>query len=200
MFWRLVVLIFALNWVGSVPAIPVFMSWTQVKDGHPIARQMFSRHYSYNTRRNQISMFPLKNRNYSLFVGPGQKMVLLTEDQSALFVWRKFISGDGQQGVNCAVFRNEGSMLASDLIREAMTMAWERWPGERLYTYVNAARVTSHNPGYCFLCAGWKRCGVTKHHRLLILEALPNESQVLTGNDETQTEMETAGLVAKTNS
>lgn len=60
-------------------------------------------------------------------------MVLLTEDVRALFVWRKFISADGQQGVNCAVFRNESTLRASDLIRHADADAWNRWPGERHY-------------------------------------------------------------------
>jgi len=62
---------------------------------------------------------------------------------------------------------------SSDLIRSAMALAWQRWPGERLYTYVNPRFVKSANPGYCFLMAGWHRCGKTKSRELLILEALP---------------------------
>jgi hypothetical protein len=100
-------------------------------------------------------------------------MVLLTPDDKALFVWRKFISGDGQQGVNCAVFRNESAARSSDLIRAAQAMAWERWPGSRLYTYVNPRKIRSNNPGCCFIKAGWKRCGMTKWKRLIILECLP---------------------------
>lgn len=97
-------------------------------------------------------------------------MVLLTPCARALFVWRKFISKDGQQGVNCAIFRNEGAGLSSQLILDAMQLAWQRWPGERFYTYVNPRRVLSSNPGYCFLRAGWRRCGITKTRKLLILE------------------------------
>lgn len=149
--------------------------WLHVKDGNPIAREMFRRHYSYRKRRDQMSLFPEGNAHYKHFVGPGQKMVLLTPAADALFVWRKFISGDGQQGVNCAVFRNEGKTRSSDLIRAAMTAAWERWPGERLYTYVNARKVKSSNPGYCFLKAGWRKCGITKHNLLTILEVFPGE-------------------------
>lgn len=156
-------------------------AWTEVKDGHPVAREMFGRHYSYNKRRNQMSLFPIRNRNWKLFVGPGRKLVLLTEDHSALFVWRKFISADGQQGVNCAVFRNEGSAKASELIEQAMAAAWDVWPGERLFTYVNPRAVRSKNPGYCFLCAGWRKCGITKSNRLLILEALPSPPTSTTG-------------------
>jgi hypothetical protein len=89
-------------------------------------------------------------------------MVLLTPCARALFVWRKFYSMNNQQGVNCAVFRNEGAGLASDLIKSACQIAWGRWPDERLYTYVNPERVRSSNPGFCFLMAGWRRCGVTQ--------------------------------------
>lgn len=146
--------------------------WTESRDGNPVAMALFRRHYSYRTTRDQLRLFG--NPNATLFVGPGQKLVLLTPCQRALFVWRKFRSMDEQQGVNCAVFRNEGAARSSDLIRAAMDLAWQRWPGERLYTYVNPRKVRSANPGYCFLMAGWRRCGITKARCYLILEALPN--------------------------
>ena len=97
-------------------------------------------------------------------------MVLLRHDARALFVWRKFLSDDEQEGVNCAVFRNEGDELSSQLIREADALADERWPRARHYTYVNARRIRSSNPGYCFIKAGWRRCGETRWNRLTILE------------------------------
>jgi hypothetical protein len=140
-------------------------AWIDVKDGDPSGRSLFRRHYSYKPYRD--------GRDPALFVGPGEKMVLLTPDAKGLFVWRKFISGNAQQGINCAVFRNEAAGLASDLIREADRLAWERWPGERHYTYVNPKRVRSRNPGYCFMKAGWRKCGVTKWKKLLIFEILP---------------------------
>ena len=123
------------------------------------------RHYSARHYRD--------GRNPRLFVGPGEKMVLLTPSCDALFVWRRFISGDGQQGVNCAVFRNEGSFLSSDLVREAVDFAWQRWPRERLYTYVADRKIRSVNPGYCFKMAGWTVSGRNKDGRLTILELLP---------------------------
>lgn len=140
-------------------------TWVEVKDGNSSCRAIFDRHYS---RKHYAD-----GRRPKIFVGPGEKMVLMTPCARALFVWRKFISGDGQQGVNCAIFRNEGAGLSSDLIRAAMVLAWGRWPGERLFTYVNPRRVHSANPGFCFIKAGWRRCGITKWNRLLILEALP---------------------------
>jgi hypothetical protein len=138
-------------------------TWLQVWDGNPTAAALYDRHYSRNP----------KSRGDPRFAGPGEKIVLLTPRARALFVWRKFISKDGQQGVNCAIFRNEGAGRSSDLIRAAMELAWARWPGERFYTYVNPRRVRSSNPGYCFQLAGWRRCGITKTRKLLIFEVLP---------------------------
>lgn len=34
--------------------------------------------------------------------------------------------------------------------------------------YVTPARLRSTNPGYCFLVAGWRRCGWTKSGRLIL--------------------------------
>jgi hypothetical protein len=136
--------------------------WQPVKDGNDTARGLFDRHYSRYRYAD--------GRRPRLFVGPGEKMVLLWPDARALFVWRRFRSADGQEGVNCAVFRNEGAGLSSDLVRLADAAADERWPGERHYTYVNPRAIRSTNPGYCFLMAGWRRCGVTKRRAYLILE------------------------------
>ena len=144
---------------------PALGHWYSAADGDSRARAIFDRHYSRIHYKD--------GRKPKLFVGPGEKMVLLTSDCKALFIWRKFISGDGQTGVNCAVFRNEGPVQSSELIRQACELAWQRWPGERLYTYVDAASVQSTNPGYCFKMAGWQACGQTKVNKLLILECLP---------------------------
>lgn len=102
-------------------------------------------------------------------------MVLLTVNCDALFVWlRNTVARfDDQEGINCAVFRNEGSVLSSDLIREADDLAWQRWPGVRHFTYVADEKIKSVNPGYCFLRAGWQRCGRNANGRLTILERLP---------------------------
>jgi len=139
--------------------------WVLTLDGDTGAKRIFDRHYSKYHYRD--------GRNPSLFVGPGSKIVLVLPDYTALFVWRNFISKDSQEGVNCAAFRNESRYLSSDLILEAEQWAWEKWPGERLYTYVNPTKIKSDNPGYCFKCAGWKICGETKVNKLLIMEKLP---------------------------
>ena len=127
-------------------------NWIEVKDGDARVRGMYQRHYSAHKYKGDLRI-----------VGPGEHMILMTQDCLALFAWRKgHDSGyrwhgiDAQIGVNCTIFRNEGDMLSSDLIKEADEMAWRRWPTEpRHYTYVNADKIKSSHPGYCFLMAGW---------------------------------------------
>jgi len=141
--------------------------WIPVKDGNDTARSIFDNHYS--RRRYQDGRFDPR------IGGPGERMLLITPDALALLVWRKFFSLDHQEGVSCAVFRNEGTSAgrSSDLIRAAMDLAWERWPRERLYTYVDPQKVRhKRDPGRCFLRAGWKRAGTTKKG-LLILDVEP---------------------------
>ena len=135
--------------------------WIVSRDGNLDAYAMYRRHYS--AKKNK---FP----KIRLFVGPGEKLVLVGMMCNALFAWRKFHDDSGQQGVNCAVFRNESVHRSSEMILEAMQFAWSRWPGERLYTYVDAKEIRSPNPGYCFKASGWRHCGYTKSG-LHILEA-----------------------------
>lgn len=149
--------------LAEQPFLTVDCTWIKVRDGNLTALRLFDRHYS--SRRAHV-------RKQDQMVGPGGKMVLLTPDARALFAWRLFVADNGQDGVNCTVFRNEGGARSSDLIRAADDLCWERWPGERHYTYVDPEEVRSTNPGYCFLMAGWRRCGVTKRG-LVILERLP---------------------------
>lgn len=145
-------------------------AWIPVKDGNNTARSIFDRHYS--------RYFYKDGRKPKLFVGPGHKMVLLTQNCRALFIWRKFYSRAKQEGVNCAVFRNERSgYVSSELIREADAIADAKWPHQRHYTYVKADAVLSRNPGYCFIRAGWQRCGMTKSGLLIFERPAPLESR-----------------------
>lgn len=146
--------------------------WTQVKDGHNRFAELYRRHYScYQYADHRRSQAGYRNRN--LVMGPGEKVCLLTPDWQAAFGWRKFKDASGQQGINCAFFRNESSQLSSWLILEAEKLAWNRWSGERLYTYVNPSAIRSRNPGCCYLKAGWQKCGFTQVKKLLILEKCP---------------------------
>jgi hypothetical protein len=137
--------------------------WWLTKDGDRDCLELYERHYSAYRYKD--------GRKRTQFVGPGEKVVLRTRDADALFVWRNFIDDSGQVGINCAIFRNEGAHRSSDLIRQADAIADALWPDSRHYTYVAPEKVASRNPGYCFIKAGWQRCGRT-NTGLLILERL----------------------------
>lgn len=141
--------------------------WWLTKDGDKACLELYQRHYSAEKAYKD-------GRKRSQFVGPGYNIVLRTLRADALFVWRDYIDDTmpKQEGVECAVFRNEGPFLSSELIRQADAIADHCWPGQRHYTKVSKEAVRSSNPGYCFLQAGWKRCGMTKGG-LHLLERLP---------------------------
>lgn len=145
--------------------------WIEVRDGNDTARAIFERHYSASPHR-------LKRRP-KLIVGPGEKLLLLSADADALCAWRRAEYGfPDQDGVCCAIFRRDGGELASEQLERAMAKAWARWPGERLFTFVDpfSVRVTwrAGRPtwGHCFYQAGWKFAGLT-NKRLHILECRP---------------------------
>lgn len=139
--------------------------WYACRDGDDVVREIYDRHYSRYTYSD--------GRNPKLFVGPGEKCVLITEAGDAIWCWRKFKDDSGQQGINNSIFRNEGTILSSLLILDAEQVAWQRWPGERLYTYVNPKGIRSSNPGACYKKSGWRVCGITRWNKLIILEKTP---------------------------
>lgn len=134
--------------------------WWITKDGDRTLLAMYERHYSaYEYKDGRVRR---------LFAGPGEKIVLRTRTGDAGFVWRSFISDSGEHGINCAFFRNEGSVQSSILIRQADDIADQVWACRRHYTYVDPKKVRSRNPGYCFLVAGWRRCGLSKNGKLIL--------------------------------
>lgn len=136
--------------------------WLTDRDGAKGLIDLYERHYSCYQYKD--------GRKRNRCVGPGYRIVLTTLFYDAAFIWRKFKPMDDQTGINCSVFRNESQVKSSVLIAEAMEHAFARWPGERLYTYVNPRAIRSSNPGYCFKLCGWEVCGHTKARDLLILE------------------------------
>ncbi len=99
---------------------------------------------------------------------PGETILLLSGDGLAAWVACHNLD-PGPAGVRrwrCTVFRNEGRLLSSDLIRAATALTYERWrtvyrwPGIPLTTEVNVEatrrrRSRRHPPGWSFICAGW---------------------------------------------
>ena len=143
--------------------------WWLTKESDLDCLELYERHYS---RRRYCD-----GRQRRQLVGPGEKVVLRTERADALWVWRYFHDDSGQEGVNCAVFRNESSLSSSSLVYQADQIADCLWPDRRHYTYVDSKKIRSTNPGFCFIAAGWRRCGRTKGG-LVILERLPQTVEV----------------------
>jgi hypothetical protein len=145
--------------------------WLPVHRADARAAALYRRHYSADKNRSRTQNSYDRELN---FMGPGQCMVLLGSDCRAMFAWQRNTAQryDGQTGICCTVFRNEGDALSSDLIREADDLAWQRWPDEpRHFTYVWDAKVRhKRDPGRCFLRAGWHVCGRNADGRLTILE------------------------------
>jgi hypothetical protein len=134
--------------------------WYLTKDGDVSLLRLYERHYSAYQYKD--------GRSRSQFVGPGASIVLRTAAADAGFVWRQFIDDSGQTGINCAFFRSEGPYKASELVRQADAIADYVWPRERHYTYVKPEAVRGTCPGYCFIRAGWRRCGWTASGKLIL--------------------------------
>ena len=139
--------------------------WLISHDMNPKAQELADRHYSRKTPGSKKG-----------FMGPGEKLVLLSPLGDALFTWlrsRADYRGDKIEGVNCQIFRNEGHELSSRLILEAEKFAWQKWPGLLLFTYVSTSKVQSKMPGWCFMKAGWKLRGYNRTGKLKLFFKLP---------------------------
>lgn len=137
--------------VGATVALPLFgepWEWQVRKRSDGAACALADRHYS----RQSVGSGRLGP--------PGRTLVLVTADETAtwLTTWPKYPM-DGLDAWRCSIFRNEGPALSSDLIRSAMALTAELWsarPGDGWVTWVDASKVRSTNPGYCFIQAGWR--------------------------------------------
>src|SRR5579885_1462196 len=138
--------------------------WYLTKDGDATCLELYRRHYSFKRSGHR--------RRLAQFVGPGEHMVLRTAEGRAMFVWRNYIDHTipPQTGIECSVFRNEAPerYLSSELIKQADKIADHCWPHQRHYTKVDPAAVGSGVAGYCFIRAGWRRCGRTKGGLILL--------------------------------
>ena len=94
-----------------------------VRDGDSRAAALYQARYSHR-------LFGRQRKSGRRFIGPGDKIVLLTPDAGALFVWRRSIE-PGQsspRGIYCSIFRREpGNRLASEMILDAETKPKPKW-------------------------------------------------------------------------
>ncbi len=141
--------------------------WQPIRDGDLNGFGLFTRHYSVTAPRLGRIRWKAKPRKTTKFTGIGKSMpLLLLPDGDALFVWSRITGGwkDVQLEkhlqppfVYCQVFRNESSRKSSELLLEAEQLAVAEWGSLPGLSYVDASKVRSSNPGFCFLQAGWTR-------------------------------------------
>lgn len=140
-------------------------AWHQVRRSDPRARVLADRHYS----RQTIGAVE--------FMASGKTFVLLTLDACAVWGVIENMDPAGGRRWRCSIFRNEGPLRSSDLVREATSLTYAFWtrhhggpPPIPLTTEIDPAKTRrKRDPGRCFLRAGWHRIDVRRG--LVVLQA-----------------------------
>ena len=151
---------------ATQPLLPI-ADLIPLRDGEPYLRPFVNKYYSARRYHD--------GRNPRRIVGPGEYLILSTPCRRALIVFR--VSNReiaGQKGIYLSFCRNETSQKTSVLIRKAIEIAWERWPGKPVFTLVNPKKVQSPIPGYCFRRAGFRRVAITSRGLLVLRRNSPN--------------------------
>jgi len=132
--------------------------WAITDKGDARARALAEDHY---TRQTPGAL---------MFTRNGQNLVFLTPDLLAVWVTfrptpGKAVRSDKLEAWECALFRNTGPFLSSELIIDAVLLSMAIWgpvPKDGFITFVKPDKVKSPNPGYCYKKAGWKITGQSK--------------------------------------
>ena len=143
---------------------PWRLSWR----ADPVTRLIADRHYN----RQKIGA--------AQFVPPGRCLVLRTGDGSAVWVtswpFPEYVAHAWPGAFVNSLFRNEGDLRSSDLIRWAVAHTRARWPevpGLGIVSFVDAAKTAPKEvPGWCYRRAGWSHVGFTQGG-LLAFQQLP---------------------------
>lgn len=124
--------------------------WVLAHRFHRLGAALADRHYTRQTPGSPQ------------FVRPGKCVVLLTECSQALWVstWQQYVKHPWPGAWECALFRNEGAGLSSELIRGAVAATRSTWgapPEIGMLTWVDTRKTRpKRDPGRCFLRAGFK--------------------------------------------
>lgn len=142
------------------------MNWHRTWRADPIARALADRHYS----RKRVGA--------AQFSPPGRNLTLRTAAGDAVWVtsWPllEYVEHYWGDCWTCTLFRNESSVLSSQLITEAEAATGAimgEAPAGGFLTFVDAGKVRpKRDPGYCFLQAGYQAVGRTKDRGLIVLQ------------------------------
>jgi hypothetical protein len=134
------------------------MRWWLSNRADPKARALADRHYS----RQSVGAVG--------FVPPGRCLVLVTSPADAFWVtsypFAEYVRHKWAGAWVCSAFRNEGSHLSSELIREAVACTLWRWspPPLGMITFVDCGKVRhKRDPGRCYLRAGFTYAACPEH-------------------------------------
>jgi hypothetical protein len=144
------------------------MRWYLTDQADPRAIELADKHYSR------------KHKGSAGVMPPGRMVVLLTEDGNAVWgtswpyaaMLRRTWATESWM---CTIFRNESPFLSSELILEAIAATrwiWGEPPRDGMVTLIDAKKIKSTNPGYCYKMAGFQRIGFAKKGHT-ILQMLP---------------------------
>lgn len=141
----------------------------------------------YVSHRFDVRALRIANRHYNRqkvespqFVKPGRCLVLVTANADAFWVssWQDYVDHEWKGAWECSAFRNEGPVLSSLLIREAVAATKWKWrdvPTLGMITFVNRDKVKPKQwYGECYRWAGFEVCGETKSG-LLALRLPPDD-------------------------
>lgn len=139
------------------------------------------------SHRFDADVLPLADRHYNRqtpgapqFAPPGRLLVLKTSALDAFWVtnWPEFAQHAWRGAWMCTAFRNEGPLLSSELIRDAVACTKAKFrapPSLGMVTFVDPSKVRrKRDPGRCFLRAGFRHAGATKSG-LLALQLIPED-------------------------
>ena len=145
------------------------MHWRISDRADPQARVLADRHYSRQSHGSPQ------------FVPPGRCLVLKVPGEAywvTSWPFAEYVRHAWAGAFVCSAFRNEGRILSSQLVIEALAVTRYRWPeipDLGMVTFVDAGKVRrKRDPGRCFLRAGFRSVGKTKGG-LVALQILPDE-------------------------
>lgn len=158
------------------------------------------------SHRFDREVVPLADRHYNRrkvgspqFAPPGRCLVLKTPAVDAFWItswpFAEYVRHAWAGAWVCSAFRNEGPVLSSQLVIEAVAATRAFFgdaPELGMITFVNADKVRAkRDPGRCFRRAGFRPVGETKGG-LVALQLLPADMPAACRANEPQGRMEWA--------
>lgn len=147
----------------------------QVSPSNPRAFDLY--HKSHHTKADNYQRSRKTKTKTTKVTGPGQSIVLMNGNYNALIIWHRNTvkRWDNQEGVNCAIFRNESEADSSKMLLDAEKWVKVNWPDtKRLFTYVgkDSEDETKEQVIYFdqFEKAGWSYVGLSSKHKLILME------------------------------